>query len=689
MGLRNVVREIHRRSVWQVLAIYLASAFVAYSAIEALVSGLGLPEWFPGFAFILFIIGLPIVLATAIVQEGGPARGRQIDPTLIPGAALDEAPATSAALDDDSRAVRLLTWRNAIGGGVLAMALWGVVATGWMLLLDGAPAPASASSERQKLVVLPFENLGAPEDDYFADGLTEEVISRLAEIPELGVISRTSALQYKGTEKSIGEIGEELDVQYVLEGTVRWERPPEGASRVRVTPQLIRVSDDTHLWTERYDAVLASVFDIQSDIAGSVATAMGVALLDRGRPSSDRPPTTNLDAYQYLLRGNDHMHRGFSETDSRAAVEMYEKAVELDPTFAEAHARLSRAHSRMYWFFFDRSDERMAAALRAAERALELDPDHPQGHIALGSYYYRLLDYDRALAEFATAERLLPSSGDLAYTISTSLRRKGDWEKGLEYLRRAVELDPRSSETAHALGSTLYYMRDYSETQASLDRSILLQADWPQPRVYKAWVQLSADGDAETARSTLQRAIDVVSPESLFPGVDDVQPWYMLRSVGPPEWVEGLAKGIFGADTASYFLARAELYGQRGEEELGRAYFDSVRVLMESNVARRPDDARFRSLLGVAYAGLGRKDDAIREANRATELLSVEVDGLWGRTFHENLAWVYVTAGEHDAAIDELQYLLSIPGPTTPALLRIDPAWEPLRDSPRFWDLLD
>jgi serine/threonine-protein kinase len=245
------------------------------------------------------------------------------------------------------------------------------------------------------LAVLQFVNLGRSEDEYFADGITEEITARLASLHGLGVISRTIAMQYKKSTKALKQIGDELGVDYVLEGTIRWERVV-GGSRVRVTPQLIRVADDTHLWAHVYDAVLADIFHVQSSIAEQVGNALDVALGARERRALETQPTKSFDAYAYYLQGNEYLNRSYAERDVRNAVTMYERAVRLDPRFALAHAKLAIAHNDLYWFYYDHIDQRLALTKQAADRALELDPELPEGQIALGLYYYHgYYDYDR------------------------------------------------------------------------------------------------------------------------------------------------------------------------------------------------------------------------------------------------------------------------------------------------------
>ncbi|HEX6251268.1 MAG TPA: protein kinase, partial [Gemmatimonadaceae bacterium] len=322
---------------------------------------------------------------------------------MAPTAAVPSA-ATSAQPARRPRNVRLL----------LAAAAVIVVAGAAAFVVPriGRNDSTGAASARPMLVVLPFQNLGGADDQYFADGMTEEITSRLAALGGLGVISRTSAMQYRNTDKPLRQIGEELNVGYVLEGTIRWEKRADGSSRVRVSPQLIKVSDDTHLWAQTYDAELKEVFTVQSDIAGQVAQALNLTLL--ATAATETPPTANIEAYQYYLRGNEYRNRGLAEPDIRAAVDQYERAVALDPGFAVAHAHLSSVHSQLFWFYYDRTEQRLEEARRAVARAFALDPNLPEAHIAQGLiHYWGSRDYTRALASFDLARKDRPNNVNL------------------------------------------------------------------------------------------------------------------------------------------------------------------------------------------------------------------------------------------------------------------------------------
>jgi len=286
--------------------------------------------------------------------------------------------------------------------------------------------PTLPVSKEIRLVVLPFENLGSANDEYFAAGITDAITARLAVIRGLAVISRQSAMQYKKTEKTARQIADDLQVDYILEGTVQRERPSDPNSRVRIIPQLIKASNDAHVWAEPYDNDMREVFRVQSDLAERVAQALDITLLEPERQALASRPTENMEAYDYYLRGYDYDHRSDLESDRRIAIRMYERAVELNPKFALADAQRSRTHTVMYWLYYDHTLERLEMAKDAVDRALELEPDLPEAHLALGHYYYQgHLDFDRALEEFAIARRNLPNDSDLLSLIGYGSKTTG------------------------------------------------------------------------------------------------------------------------------------------------------------------------------------------------------------------------------------------------------------------------
>jgi serine/threonine-protein kinase len=578
-----------------------------------------------------------------------------------------------------------------------AVAILAIIGAYTVISRTVGPPESAEAAALPRLAVLPFDNLGSAEDEYFADGITEEITSRIAQISGLHVISRTSAMQYKNHEKTLRQIGEELSVDYVLEGTIRTDRAADGSGQVRVTPQLIRVSDDAHLWTEGYtaDLVPGEIFRVQAEIAGQVAGALDVTLLEPERQRLAAQPTDNQEAYDYYLRGNDYNDRSEEEQDYQIAIQMYQKAVESDPDFALGYARLSIVHSAMWWFFHDRTQERLAVAREAVDQALRLDPDLPEAHEALGWYHYHgHLDYDRALAEFAIAQQSQPNSRDLFMGIGAVRRRQGEFVEALANFKKAVELDPRSAPNAYNLAETYWLVRNPVEAARHSDRAISLRPDLAYPYAVKAEeVHLRLEGSREKARAVLEEAGRVGLAQ---------HPWiayaWVLLEIWDGDYRQALDRlALVSSEVlfANQFLhvPKAQLYAQvhglLGNRQLERAYYDSARSVLESGIQQRPDDDRYRSALGIAYAGLGRKEDAIREGELAVELLPMSKEAWRGAHRVEQLARIYAMVGEYDAAIDQLEILLAVPSPTAVPMLRIDPTWNPLRDHPSFQALLE
>ena len=567
-----------------------------------------------------------------------------------------------------------------------------VTATMGMLLWQRSRRPAEEPGVKM-LAVLPFKNMGAAGDQYFADGLTEEITSRLSGVATLGVVSRTSADQYKGSTKSLKQIGQELGVGYVLEGSVRWEKSPDGSSRVRVTPQLIRVSDDRHLWADRYDAQLADVFQVQSGIAEEVIGAMNLALNEPERRALQDRPTTNTEAYDYYLRGIEYRSHGPSREDVRNAKQMHQRAVQLDSNFAQAWAKLSEMQSLEFWFFYDRTEAALARAKASAERALRLRPDLPDPHVALGYYHYwGRLDYDGALRELAIARERQPNNPDLTFATAAVQRRQGRWPEALASFERTVQLDPRSSDAIYNLAETYQNLRQFNLAIRAFDKAISISPDGPFARWERLHAMLSSGASVEKVRQILredlqatdfrQLADAAIGPSSTA-GFAATPSFLLTADPAHQPAVERLTLPEF-VDTTGYYTLKAELYRAQRKPRLERAYLDSARAVLETQIREQPDESSFRAQLGLVYAHLGRKADAVREGETAVRLLPVSKEAYRGASLAIALAAIYATVGRHAEAVDRLQYLLSIPSLISKAGLRTDPRWAPLRGDPRF-----
>jgi eukaryotic-like serine/threonine-protein kinase len=554
-------------------------------------------------------------------------------------------------------------------------------------LRAGAPGPEPPGFKM--LVVLPFKNLGAPVDQYFADGLSEEITSRLASVSGLGVISRTSADQYRDTKKPLKQIGRELGVGYVLEGSVRWEKRPDGRSRLRVTPQLIQVVDDRHLWANQYDAELADVFEVQSELARQVVGALDITLRGTEREALSAQPTANLDAYDFYLRGKAHERRTPLEQDKRLAVQMYERAVTLDPSFALAYVSLGEMHAELYGFFMDRTPERIARAKVALDRALALAPNLPQAHVVLGRYYLATDDLERAETALATALRLQPNNADALHRLGVLAVRRGSLHDAVEKFERAATLDPQSNAKNIEVGNTLKMLRQYNEAERYYERAIASHPEDPIPYYNKAELALLRDGDLAAAHQHIREAWEKLG--------DDRAPQYFFSEPAvvpliPPETtyqnaVARLTLATFDGDTATYYLSKAQFFDGGARPKRSPAYADSARMILERAVRERPLDDDAHLLLALAYAWLGRAADVAREGRRAVELRQ-RVSEIHATYHAEELARIYTVAGMMNEAVQELDRLLGVPSRISVPRLRSDPAWRRLWGQPQFEQLI-
>jgi non-specific serine/threonine protein kinase len=547
--------------------------------------------------------------------------------------------------------------------------------------------------DRKMLVVLPFKNLGLPEDEYFADGITEEITSRLSEIKQIGVIGRTSADQYKNTEKSFDQIGEELGVEYLLEGSVRWEKVPGSESRIRVTPQLIKISDGTHIWTERYDAILKSVFDLQSDIAEKVANALDVTLLESEQKLISQKPTDNLEAYDYYLRGISYHHqRGGTKENYRVAEKMYQKAVGLDSNFVLPYIRLAQINITYYWWHWDRSKSRLTRAKYYIDKARKINPDIPEIYIALGQYYYNgFLDYDKALIELENGLQVYPNNSEMLKWIGYIKRRQGKFEEAISYLKRSIELNPLSF-LNYELGTTYFLLKKYEQAEKYEDIAISSVPEWGEPYYWKAKIQIFRNGDVSRAHQILKGCLDVANEGKLLVTFFLVQ--IRILDGKYEEALEMLSDDRANLYEDPYtFLPKpqiiATIYRLQNKNNLAKDYYDSALVVIEEKLKELPDDARLQSALGIVLAGLGKGDRAIREGKRAVELLPIEKEAWRGWHRELDLAKIYTMVGEYDLAIDKLEYLFSIPGELSVPYIKIDPVWRPLLNIPRFKNVLE
>jgi eukaryotic-like serine/threonine-protein kinase len=557
---------------------------------------------------------------------------------------------------------------------------------GW-LRSHGTAEPTGPGTTR-RLAVLPFENLGDSSDEYFAGGVTDEVRGKLAALPGLQVTARSSSNQYRKTSKSPKEIGRDLGVDYLLTGTVRWEKS-EGANHVRVSPELIQVSTGSTKWQQPFDAALTDVFKVQADMAGEVAQALDVALGASQKTALAARPTGNPAAYDAYLKGeaaSQAMGTG-APLALRRAIDFYEQAVALDSGFVQAWVQLSRAHSLLY--INGTPDPQGGRRARdAAERAVRLAPNQPGAHLALGDYFTSVpADQERARAAYEAGLHLAPNDAELLGGSALVELITGKWDEAAGHFARAQALDPLSGTVARRLGYTLLRLRRYPEALAASDRDIALDPENPGALETKAMVYL-AQGDLEGARRVIREAPADMDPTSLAAVFAN---YWDLYWVLPPEQQALLLRLTPSAfpDRSSWAIVLAETYRLRGDLARTRAYADTALAAFDDRLAGTPDDAQSHVFRGLTLAYLGRKAEAIAEGERGVALLPIAKDTYTGPYLQHQLVRIYIESGEPEKALDRLEPLLEIPYYLSPGWLGIDPNFDPIRKQPRFVRLVE
>jgi serine/threonine-protein kinase len=536
-----------------------------------------------------------------------------------------------------------------------------------------------------RLAVLPFENLSRPEDQYFADGVTDEVRGKLTALPGLEVIARASSAEYKHTSKNPQQIGRELSVDYLLTGTVRWEKTTGGPSRVRVSPELVKVSTASTKWQAPFEAPLTDVFQVQADVAARVAEALGLALGAGERQRLAERPTQSLAAYDAFLKGEEALRGVADLTAYRRALDYYQRAVALDSTFALAWAQLSLVQSRVNCG--TPTPAGAAAALKAADRARALVPSLPEIYFALAFYHWCVRqDVAQALEQSRRASELAPNNALFLTVFAQNELALGQTEKGLEHLRKAQILDPRSVETAARSVYALIGLRRYSEAMQAADRGLAL-APANLLLIHGKVEAHVAQGDLAGARAVLQAVPRDVDPAALVAFIATVDDLYWVLDDTQQRLLLRLSPSPFGDDRASWAFALAATYALRGDTTQSRAYADSVRLVLEGRLRERPEDAGTRGWLAKALAYMGRNADAIRDGKRALALVPIGMGPVVRGELQVQLARTYVLVGELEKALDQLE---SVPREhfLSPGWLKIDPTFAPLRGKPRFERLI-
>jgi serine/threonine protein kinase/tetratricopeptide (TPR) repeat protein len=604
-------------------------------------------------------------------------------------------PARTSAVPAPSAPQRSRSRWPAIGMGIAVVALVALAAW-WAASTRSAPetepltaGPPSQQSDRKMIAVLPLRNVGAPEDEFFAAGITDEILSRLASVRGLGVVSTGGSSPYRDQVRARA-IGQDLGVDYILTGSVRWAPASEGSSRVRISPRLIRVEDETHVWAEVYDRSIEDIFEIQSEIALNVVRELNAALLEPERQTLEARPTDNPEAYQAYLRGifaADSVACAFI----RERIGYLHRATELDPGFVEAWAYASRAHSAAFAHCPEHAEEDRLEALRTLERVKSLAPDSWLALEAEGKFLTQVeRDYVAALEPLKQAAQLV-ERWETYFSLGRIYRRMGDWDRALEASERALELNPRNPELVLRVAAVHHWMRHYPEALDYYDRSIELAPEWNNSYLRKAWVHWLWRADLVSARVTLE----ALPPDEPSPNIQWAWFWqriYEGRTDAAIEGLEALAddqmfSSVVFVEPKELLQAQAlELMGERQRAE--QAY-DKARQRLEPMIESAPESQSLLQALALTYAGLDLAEDAEGIVLRLKELVPFETDPYFGSSVLQISALVHAKLGRYDTALQELDTILAVPGVISIPILELDPRWQPLRAQPGFAKLAE
>jgi serine/threonine protein kinase/tetratricopeptide (TPR) repeat protein len=583
--------------------------------------------------------------------------------------------------------------RTPIGKGKVLIAAAAIVLLGiaGIFLSRRNQNGKSEAGSLKRVAVLPFENLGSPEDDYFADGIADAVRGKLTSLPGVEVIARASSTPYKRTTKTPEQIARELQARYLLTATVRWQKNGS-ASRVQVSPELVEVRESVapaSRWQQPFDAALTDVFQVQSDIASRVAQALGVALGAGEEKRLLAKPTQNLAAYDAFLKGEEAAN-SLAANDPptvRKALGFYEQAVALDPGFVEAWSQLSQANSILY-FFRGPTLELAERARQTAEKAAALAPRRPEGYRALGTYQRLVVgDNARALEEYAKGQRTAPANADLLTGIALSEMALGRWEAAVEHLRQAERLDPRSVGSPQNLAWMFLNLQRYTEAREACDRGLALAPANLPLITYKAMTFLG-EGNLVAARALLKSALKNVEPTAVVAYMATYNDLVWVLDEEEREVLLRLPPGAFGDNRGIWGLCLAQAAALKGNVASVRTYAEEARKDFAEQLRALPDDTQNHAELGLTLAYLGRKEEAIREGEHAVTLLPVGKDAFVGPYLQHQLARIYILVGESEKALDQLEPLLKIPYFLSAGWLKIDPNFDPLRMNPRFQKLV-
>jgi TolB-like protein/Tfp pilus assembly protein PilF len=689
MDPHNFFGELKRRNVYKVAVAYAVVAWLLIQIATQVFPFLEIPTWVVRLVIALVAIGFPIALVIAWAFEATPEGIKRT-------AAADARPANG---------IKNRTWIYVVVvGAVFSIALFFI----GRYSAQRTPAPrqseaATGSAIPQKsIAVLPFQNLSEEKANaYFAEGIQDEILTKLATVRDLKVISRTSTAKYQSKPDNLKTVANELGVATLLEGAVQ-----KSGDKVRVNVQLIDARTDSHLWAKTYDRDFKDVFAVESEVAQEIADTLQAKLSPSESHALASVPTQDPQAYDLFLQGEYQLRAAESvplaETYARAEG-FYRQAIARDPKFAQAYAALAYCSLSSHWFLSRRTPAELTEVKSLVDRALELAPDSPEAHLSLAIFHYwGHRQYEPALAELDRTLNLQPNNAKARQYRAWILRRQGKWKQFLSEAKLAQELDPRDGQIPANIALGFATLREWNEAERYASRALAIDPNNFVAINAQVIARLNGRGDIEGARRALE-----ATPERTFPGIgaggapsgSSVGTSVTTVTGGFPVYLHVIARRF--ADALTFWDTVPELKSAPRSRRLSarvaiqllagqtaNAEAEEARVLLEKGLSERPDDLFSRTQLAWVYLALGRKADALRLSREVADLLTIEIDAILGAAGQLGLAEMEAWAGEAQEATNRLRHLLSIPSGISIARLKIDPVWDPIRNHPDFQRLL-
>jgi TolB-like protein len=690
MASPNFFAELKRRNVYKVAVAYAVVAWLLIQIVTQVFPFFEIPNWAVRLVVLLLILGFPIALVLSWAFEITP-EGIKRESEIEPGQSIRH--------HTGRKIVGLTIVLGIVAAGLLVFQL--IHKTASLRMEGGAPAtPNDSSAARTSLAgarpsipdksiaVLPFENLSEEKANaFFASGIQDEILTRLSKVAALKVISRTSTQKYKSAPANLREIGQQLGVANLLEGSVQ-----KAGNAVHINVQLIKAATDAHIWAESYDRELQNIFGVEGEVATKIADAMDAKLTGAEEKAIAVRPTNNVDAYNAYLRGRAIEATRYDLPGEAEVGADFQEAVQLDPSFALAWADLTVVRCFLYYNSYDVATNSPAAIKQAADRAMALQPELGESWIAQGDYRrYVLRDYPGALQAYAEAEKRIPNSAELFGDIALVERRMGRWDAAVSHFRKAILLDPRNLQLNIFAGETFGYLRNFAESEDFVNRALQISTDTPRALMAQTTI-FQAEGRLDDAGKAAARILQF--ERSNLEGFKANQLFYERRfdaAIVLLQSTKGFSTpGSPLEDWQKDFLPLLG-YCQQLSEKTADAHATYLRAIQEikpSATSVVPVDLNFfRCGLALAYAGLGEKEKALAEARQA--VTDYSDDAINKPNAEIVLAQVEAQVGDIDAAIASLPHLLEVPAGLTPGILRLDPYWDPLRKDPRFQELCE